>query len=151
MLITLTPGGTGRREEVAPQIQEVAPTDLRGGPHHVCGVALCSMWHFSLRVDSGGSPTGSKGGPHRFKRWPLPRVWCGILLCVALYFVWGMNSGGDPHRFKRWSPPCVWCGTLLCVALSSIQDPPDASTIVRYILVMPTPCMLCRTPVWPCY
>ena len=43
MLITLTPGGTGRREEVALQIQEVAPTDLRGGPYHVCDVALCFM------------------------------------------------------------------------------------------------------------
>ena len=43
MLITLTPGGTGRREEVALQIQEMAPTDSRGGPHHVSDVALCSM------------------------------------------------------------------------------------------------------------
>ena len=93
MLITLTPGGTGRREEVAPQIQEVTLTDSRG----VCGVVLCSMWHFALRVDTGGSPTDSRGGPHRFKRWP---------------------------------PPWVWCGILLRVALSSIQDPPDASTIV---------------------
>ena len=25
-----------------------SPTDLRGGPHHVCGVALCSVWHFTL-------------------------------------------------------------------------------------------------------
>ena len=70
MFITLTPGGTGKREEVALQIQEVAPTDSRGGPHHVCGVAL-----------------------------------------------------------------------------SSIQDPPDASTIVGYILVIPTPGMLCWTAV----
>jgi len=70
MLITLTPGGTGRREEIALHIQEVAPTDSRGGPHHVCGVALCSMWHFALRVDSGGSPIDSRGDPHRFKRWP---------------------------------------------------------------------------------
>ena len=45
ILITLTPGSTGRREEVALQIQEVAPTDSRGGPHHVCGVSLCSVWH----------------------------------------------------------------------------------------------------------
>ena len=34
---------TGRREKVALQIQKVAPTDSRGGPHHVCGVALCSV------------------------------------------------------------------------------------------------------------
>jgi len=37
------------------------------------------------------------------------------------------------------------------VALSSIQEPPDASTIVGYILVIPTPGMLCRTPEWLCY
>ena len=108
MLITLTPGGTGRREEVALQIREVAPTDSRGGPHHVCGVILCSMWHFALRE---------------------------------------MDSRGGPYEFKRWPPPRVWCGTLLRVTLSSIQDPPDASTIVGYILVIPTPGMLCRTPV----
>ena len=68
MLITLTPDDTGRREEVALQIQEVAPTNSRVGPNHVCGVALCSMWHFALRVDTGGSPTDSRGGPYRFKR-----------------------------------------------------------------------------------
>ena len=103
--------------------------------------------YFLWRIDSGGSPTDSRGGPHRFKRWPPSCVWCGTLLCVAICFVWGMNSGGDPHRFKRWFPPCVWCGTLLCVALSSIQDPPDASTIVGYILIILTPGMFCRTPV----
>jgi len=86
MLITLILGDIGRREEVALQIQEVAPTDSRGGPHHVCGVALCSMWHFTLRVDSGGSPTDSRGGPHKFKSWPPPRVWCGTLLCVGNEF-----------------------------------------------------------------
>ena len=83
MLITLTPGGTGRREKVALQIQEMAPTDSRGDPNHVCGVALCSMWHSALRFDTGGSPTDSRGVPHRFKRWPPPRVWCGTLLHVA--------------------------------------------------------------------
>ena len=62
MLITLTHDGTGRREEVALQIQEVAPTDSRGGPHHVCVVALCSIWHFALRG------MDSRGGPHGFKR-----------------------------------------------------------------------------------
>jgi len=40
MLITLIPGGIGRRKKVALQIQEVAPTDSRGGPHHVCGYRL---------------------------------------------------------------------------------------------------------------
>jgi len=57
MLITLTPGGTGRRKDYfswrvdsgdGPHIQEVAPTYSRGGPHHVYGVALYSMWHFAL-------------------------------------------------------------------------------------------------------
>ena len=33
-----------------------SPTDSRGGPHHVCGVAFCSMWPFALRVDTGGNP-----------------------------------------------------------------------------------------------
>ena len=77
MFITLTPGGTGRREKVALQIQKVAPTDSRGGPHHVGSVALCSMWHFVLRgwiLEV--APTDSRGGPHR--------VWCGTLFRVAL-------------------------------------------------------------------
>ena len=26
-------------------ILEMAPTDSRGGPHHVRDVALCSVWH----------------------------------------------------------------------------------------------------------
>ena len=125
-----------------------SPTDSRGGPHHACGVALCSMWHFALRVDIGGSPTDSRGGPHRFKRWPPPRVWCGTLLRVVLCFVWGMDSRGGPYGFKWWPPPCVWCDILLHVALSSIQDPSNASTIVGDILVIPTPGgMLRRTPV----
>ena len=59
------------------RILEVAPMDSRGGPHHVYGVALCSMWH-----------------------------------------------------------------------LVPFRDPPDASTIVGYILVIPTPDgMVRRTPV----
>ena len=86
MLITLIPGSTSRRKD-----------------------------YFSSRIDSGGSPTDSRSGPHRFKRWP---------------------------------PPRVWCGTLLRVALCSIQEPPDTSTIVGYILIIPTPGMLCRTPVF---
>ena len=35
----------------------------------------------------------------------------------------------------------MWRGILLRVALSSIQDPPDASLIVGYILVILTPGM----------
>jgi len=81
VLITLTPGGTGRREEVALQIQEVPPTDSRRGPYHVCGVALCSMWHFALRVNTGGSPTDSRGGPHTCVVWHF--ALCGIFLCVG--------------------------------------------------------------------
>ena len=77
---------TGRREKVALQIQKVAPTDPRGGPHHVCDVALCSMWYFTLRVDTGGSATDSRGGTYRFKRWPPSRVCCSTLLYVGNEF-----------------------------------------------------------------
>jgi len=89
-------------------------------------------------MNSRGDPTDSRGDPHRFNRWPPPRVWYGTLLHVALFSVWGMDSRGGPHRFKRWPPPRVWRGTLLRMALSSIQDLSDASTIVGYILVIPT-------------
>ena len=82
MLITLTLGGTGRREGGS------SPTDLRGVPQHVCGVALYSMWHFALGVDSRGSPTDSRGGPHHV---------CGVALCS----VWGMDSKGGLYGFKR--------------------------------------------------
>ena len=88
-------GGTGRREKVALQIQEVALTDSRGGPYHVYGVALCSMWHFALRVDTGGSPTDSRGGPTDSRGGP--HHVCDVALCS----VWGMDSRGGPHGFKR--------------------------------------------------
>ena len=92
MLITLIPCGTGRREEVALQIQEVAPTDLRGGSHHVCGVALCSMWYLKIQEVA---PTDSKGGPHHV---------CGVALCSVWHFAlcgeWILEVA--PHRFKRW-------------------------------------------------
>jgi len=64
---------------MALQIQEVAPTDSRGGPHHVCDVALCSMWHFALRgwiLEV--APTDSRGGPHHM---------CGVALCSMWHLV----------------------------------------------------------------
>jgi len=66
--------------EVAPQIQEVAPTDSRGGPHHVCGVTLYSMWHFVLCGEwiLEVAPTDSIGGPHHV---------CGVALCSVWHLV----------------------------------------------------------------
>jgi len=69
-------------QEIAPQIQEVALTDSRGGLHHVYGVTLCSAWYFSLYG------VASRGGSYKFKRWPPSRVWCGTLLGVALCSMW---------------------------------------------------------------
>ena len=46
-------GNNWSRQEMALQIQEVAPTDSRGGPHQVQCVALCSAWHlvpFNIRI-----------------------------------------------------------------------------------------------------
>ena len=37
-----------KSQEIAPQIQEVAPTDSRCDPHHVYGVELCFLWYFGL-------------------------------------------------------------------------------------------------------
>jgi len=106
---------TGSREEVALQIQEVGPIDSRGGPHHVCGVALCSMWHFALRVDTGGSPqiqevapTDSRGGPHYV---------CGVALCSVWHFtlcgewiieVASTDSRGGPHHVYGVALFSVW-------------------------------------------
>ena len=89
MLITLAPGGTGKREKVALQIQEVAPTDSRGG-----GVALCSMWHFALRVDTGGSPTDLRGGPTDSRGGP--HHVCGVPLCSVWHFLVELNSRETP-------------------------------------------------------
>ena len=99
----------GLIQEVAPQIQEVAPTTCVVWHFAPCGTLLCSVWYFALCGEwiLEVAPTDSRDGP----------------------------------------PPCVWCGILLRVALSSIQDPPNASMIVGYILVIPTPGMLCQTPV----
>ena len=30
------------------QEERGSPTDSRGGPHHMYGVALCFVWHFAL-------------------------------------------------------------------------------------------------------
>ena len=62
-----------------------SPTDSRGGPHHMCGVSLCSMWHFALRG------MDSRGGPHRFKR--CPHHLCGVALCSMWHLV--------PFRIRR--------------------------------------------------
>jgi len=73
---------------MALQIQEVAPTDSRGGPHHVCDVALCSMWHFALRgwiLEV--APTDSRGGPHRVR--------CGTLFRVALSSIQDLTGIGS--------------------------------------------------------
>ena len=107
MLITLTPDGTGRREEVALQIQEVAPIDSRGGP------PLCSMWHFALRVDPEVNPTDSRGGPTDSRGGPTdsrggPHHVCGVALCS----VWVMDSRGAPTD-SRGGPYHV-CGVTLC-------------------------------------
>jgi len=68
-----------------------SPTDSRGGPHHVCGVALCSAWHFVLRGEwiLEVAPTDSRGGPHHV---------CG----VTLYSVWHLVSFRI-HRMLAWS------------------------------------------------
>ena len=72
---------------MALQIQEVAPTDSRGGPHRVwCGtlshVALCSEG-----MDLEVAPTDSRGGPHR--------VWCGTLFHVALSSIQDLTGTGS--------------------------------------------------------
>ena len=43
-----------------------------------------------------------------------------------------------PPQIQEVAPTTLWRDILVRVALSSIQDPPDASMIVRYILVIPT-------------
>jgi len=34
-----------RHESIRSEVLEVATTDSRGDPHHVCGVVFCSVWH----------------------------------------------------------------------------------------------------------
>jgi len=56
---------------------------------------------------------------------------------AALWFVWHFGLCGE--WILEVPPPRVWRGTLIRVALNFIQDPPDTSMIVGYILVIPTP------------
>jgi len=60
---------------------EVAPRIPRGGPHHVCGVALCSVWHHTICILGNRCKEDAiwipRGSPTDTKRWPQPRVWCG--------------------------------------------------------------------------
>ena len=117
MLITLTPGGTGRREEVAPQIQEVAPTDSRGGPHYVYGVALCSMWHFALceKWIQEVAPHIQEAAPTTCMVWHFAS--CGTLFCVRKWIqevapqiqeVAATNSRGAPHHVYGVALLSVW-------------------------------------------
>jgi len=128
-----------------------SPIDSRGSPHRFKRWPPLRVWCGTLLHVALFSKGWFRRYPHRFERWPPSCVWCGALLCVALCSVWGMDSRGGLHGFRGGPRSCVWCGTLLRMAVSFIQDPLDASTIVEYILVIPTPGMLCRTPVWLCY
>jgi len=91
MLITQTPGGTGKREEVAQQIQEVAPTDSRGGPttyvvwHFApCGTLLWGLIQEVAPQIQEVASTDSRGGPHHT---------CGVALCSVWHLV--------PFRIRR--------------------------------------------------
>ena len=54
--------------------------DSKGGPHHVYGVALCSVWHFALRENRilEVAPVDSRGGPHHVY---------GVALCSTWHLV----------------------------------------------------------------
>jgi len=54
------------------------------------------------------------------------------------FFLAGWTLEVAPTDTKRLPPPHVWCSNLLYVVLSSILNPPDASMIVKDILVIPT-------------
>ena len=75
------PGGTGRREE-----------------------------YFLWRIDSGGSPTDSRGGTNRFKR--CPHNVCGVALCSMWHFALRVDTGDSPTD-SRGGPHHV-CGVALC-------------------------------------
>jgi len=82
---------------MALQIQEVAPTDSRGGPQHVYSVALCSVWHFALRG------MDSRGGPHHVYDVALCSVWHLVPFKIrrTLARLWDTSSsiptpGGKP-------------------------------------------------------
>ena len=46
----------------------------------------------------------SRGGSHRFKRWPPPCMWCGTLFRVAPSFVWHLVS----HTLCRIPHDCAY-------------------------------------------
>ena len=76
-------------------------------------VLICTenAYHANTRrykQEGESSPTDSRGGPHRFKRWPPPRVWYDTLLCVPLCSVWGMDSRGAPHHVCDVALCSVW-------------------------------------------
>ena len=81
----------------------------------MCGVALCSMWHFALRVDTGGNRTDSRGGPHSSRGGP--HHVCGVALCFVWHFAlcgkWILevaptDSRGGPHHVYGVALCSVW-------------------------------------------
>ena len=98
-------------------------------PHHMCGVGLCSMWHFVL-----------------CREWILEVALQIQEVAPTMCVAWHFTLCGEWIQEVAPTTCVVWH-----FAPSSIQDPPDVSTIVGYILVIPTPGMLCRTLVLLCY
>jgi len=106
ILITLIPGGTCRRkgyfpwrmiQEVAPQIQEVAPTDSRGGPHNVRGMGLWSVWHFGLCGEwiLEVAPTNSRGGPHHVCDVTLWSMWHLVSFRIRRTLAWSRDTSSS--------------------------------------------------------
>ena len=101
---------------------------MRSWRYYCPGVCVCvcllicteNVYHANTRrhrQEGDSSPTDSRGGPHRFKRWPSQIQ--EVALCSMWHFALRVDTGGSPtysrggpHRFKRW--PYHVCGVALC-------------------------------------
>ena len=128
---------------MALQIQEVAPTDSRGGPQHVCGVAFCSMWHFILCGEwiLEVAPTYSKGDPHYV---------CGVPLCSVCHLVpfrirrtlaWSWNtSSSSRHQACLLDAGMTVLLIRVTVKGTGVQGIQEYQMSGNNIIIMPSPC-----------
>jgi len=104
-------GQEGWLPETRLWILEVAPTDPKRWSHHVCGVALCSVWHLS---------------PH-IMCVPLTGI---IMLITSALYIWCGDTGGTLTTCVVWylGPHTV----SLCLGYKSVKwyDAGDRSNVM---------------------
>ena len=71
------------------------------------------------RQEGESSPTDSRGGPHRFKRWPLQIQEVAPTTCVVWHFALRVDTGGSPTDSRGGPPQIQEMAPTTCVGATS--------------------------------